>query len=218
MTSQQTAIEHLRVIRSLLERSQTYRAISAPAALFGGGVALAVALSSVRIDSTGIVSKVSPTGLLGIWLGILGITTVLNFFLLYRDAAQRGQSFVSDGMHTALRAFVPPMLVGGVVGICAIVFRADAPLAALIWILCYGLALLSTAHFSPRSLLRLGWAFLGLGLALTLWHFSKVENPLARHRTALASLYLGATFGALHIAYAVAVFLRKPAPLDPPDA
>lgn len=143
---------------------------------------------------------------------------VLNFFLLYRDAAQRGQSFVSDGMHTALRAFVPPMLVGGVVGICAIVFRADAPLAALIWILCYGLALLSTAHFSPRSLLRLGWAFLGLGLALTLWHFSQAENPLASHRTALASLYLGATFGALHIAYAVAVFLRKPAPLDPPDA
>ena len=218
MTSQQTAIEHLRVIRSLLERSQTYRAISAPAALFGGCIALAVAVGSVSIGPTGVGSKLSPTGLLGIWLGILGVTTALNFFLLYRDAAKRGQPLASDGMRTALRAFVPPMLVGGVLGICAILFRSDAPMAALVWILCYGLALLSTAHFSPRSLLRLGWAFLGLGLALTVWHFSQAESQLASHRTALASLYLGATFGALHIAYAVAVFFRKPASLDPSDA
>lgn len=214
MNSQQTAIEHLRVIRSLLERSQTYRSISAPAALFGGGLSLVVALGSVNMDSSGLTSRISPQVLLGVWLVILGVTTLLNLVLLYRDAAKRAQPFISDGMRTALRAFAPPMLVGGVLGICEIVFRSDATLAALIWILCYGLALLSTSHFSPRSLLRLGWAFLGLGLLLTFWHFSRSAGSSSSHQTALASLYLGATFGALHIAYAVAVFLRKPPSSD----
>ena len=218
MTSQQTAIEHLRVIRSLLEKSQTYRSISAPAALFGGTLALLAALASLRISHGVITSKLTPDGLLVCWLSILVITTALNFFLLHREASGRAQPFVSEGMRTALRAFLPPMLVGGVLGICLIALRGDTSLAALVWVLCYGLALLSTSHFSPRSLLRLGWGFLVVGLSFTLWHLSQPIQITAEEQTALASLYLGATFGALHIAYAVAVFTRRPPTLENTEA
>jgi hypothetical protein len=214
MTSQQTAIEHLRVIRSLLEKSQTYRSISAPAALFGGTLALVAALASLQTVNGALVSKLTADGLLVCWLSILGITTALNFYLLHREAAGRAQPFVSEGMRTALRAFLPPMLVGGVLGICLITLRGDTSLAALIWVLCYGLALLSTSHFSPRSLLRLGWAFLLVGLGFTVWHLSHPIQASQDAQTALASLYLGATFGALHIAYAIAVFVRRPQTLE----
>jgi hypothetical protein len=210
MTSQQTAIEHLRVIRSLLEKSQTYRSISAPAALFGGTLALVAAFASLRFENGDVTSKLTTERLLLSWLSILGITTAVNFFLLHREATGRGQPFVSEGMRTALRAFLPPMLVGGVLGICLILLRGEASLGALVWVLCYGLALLSTSHFSPRSLLRLGWAFLVVGLGFTLWHLSRPIQVSPEAQTAMASLYLGATFGALHIAYAVAVFLRRP--------
>jgi hypothetical protein len=110
------------------------------------------------------------------------------------------------------------MLVGGVLGICLILLRGEASLGALVWVLCYGLALLSTSHFSPRSLLRLGWAFLVVGLGFTLWHLSRPIQVSPEAQTAMASLYLGATFGALHIAYAVAVFLRRPPTLEMTEA
>lgn len=202
MTTQQTAIEHLRVIRSLLEKSQVYRAVSAPAALCGGLLALIASFTSVNAASF------SPRRFLFEWLAILGITTMLNFFLLNREARSRSQPFFSEGMRMALRAFLPPMLVGGVLGICLIWFRDDVKLASLVWILCYGLALLSTSHFSPRSLVRLGWAFVLVGTALTMQYFVRGNFEMAQNSS---SIFLGITFGLLHIAYAVAVFVRKPA-------
>lgn len=205
MTTQQTALEHLRVIRSLLEKSQVYRAVSAPAALCGG--VLALAASFTAFDAT----PVSTDPFLAKWLTILGITTALNFFLLHREAVSRSQPFFSEGMRMALRAFLPPMLVGGVLGVCLICFRGDVNTGSLVWILCYALALLSTAHFSPRSLVRLGWAFLIVGVTLTIWHFSQTPVTGQNH----SALFLGSTFGLLHIAYAVAVFVRKPATSTP---
>ena len=205
MTTQQTALEHLRVIRSLLEKSQVYRAISAPAALCGGLLALLASFAAIKFTC------MSAHKFLFVWLAILGITSALNFFLLYREASSRSQPFFSEGMRMALRAFLPPMLVGGVLGVSLIWFNDDVTLASLVWILCYGLALLSTSHFSPRSLVRLGWAFLIVGTALTIWYFTQGDSGMAQSSAKPASIFLGLTFGLLHIAYAVAVFVRKPA-------
>ena len=205
MTTQQTALEHLRVIRSLLEKAQVYRAVSAPAALCGGLLALAVSVISLKSASF------NAHAFLFQWLAILAITSALNFFLLHREAVSRSQPFFSEGMRMALRAFLPPMLVGGVLGICLIWFRGDANLGSLVWILCYGLALLSTSPFSPRSLVRLGWAFLIVGSALTIWYLTQIDPGLTQAGATSASIFLGVTFGLLHIAYAVAVFVRKPA-------
>ena len=215
MTTQQTALEHLRVIRSLLEKSQVYRAVSAPAALCGGVLALVAAALTADVFHLPLNGRMAPRTFLGLWLAILAITTLLNFYLLHREAASRQQPFFSEGMKTALRSFLPPMLVGGVLGVGLIWFKDDVKLASLVWILCYALALLSTAHFSPRSLVRLGWAFLVCGIALTVVFFTKGGLGMAQNAATMASIFLGLTFGLLHIAYAVAVFVRKPAPAIP---
>jgi hypothetical protein len=206
MSNHDTALEHLRIIRSLMERAQTYRAISAPAALFGGVLGTIAAAFGIGAD-TGL-DAWSPTKLLCVWLALLAASTLLNLFLLSRGAAKREQPMFSEGMVTAMRAIAPPMLVGGVLGFCFIIYRGDAVFAALIWICTYALGLLATGSFSPRSIRRLGRAFLLAGLSLSVLWFSRPHLVPLQGDVARASLFLGCTFGLLHIAYAVAVFLR----------
>lgn len=150
-------------------------------------------------------AAMSELAFLSLWLCILCITSALNFILLAKEAARRGQALVSPGMRLALKAFAPPMLVGGCVGIGLILWLHNFTLAALMWILCYGLALLGTASFSPRSLIRLGWAFVITGLVLFFtWAVNRDVDMLPSDQ-APASVALGLTFGLLHVIYALAV-------------
>lgn len=214
MSTQQAALEHLRVIRSLMEKAHIYRAISAPAALLGGILAAAASgrvLLQAQVGQ-GIV-ECSEMSFLIEWLAILAVTAAVNVLLLARDAGRRGQPFVSEGMRAALKTLLPPLLVGGVLGIGLIVHLHNLTLAALLWVMCYGLALLATRSFSPRSLVRLGWMFVACGLALFwLWAASS-DIRLLSADVVPASAVMGVTFGLLHIGYAVAVFVRrKPEP------
>lgn len=215
MSSQHEALESLRVIRSLMERAHVYRAISAPAALVGGILSL-IAGMAAGIPNPGVAPS-RPLAFLGTWLAILAVTSALNFALLFREAARRGQPLLSDGMRMARRAIVPPMAVGGVLGIGQILYFEDTAMAATLWILCYGLALLATGGFSPRGLVRLGWSFVATGTALFLLLALRGEvYAFLRHDRA-SSLAMAATFGLLHVVYAGAVFLgKKPAKLPLP--
>jgi hypothetical protein len=207
MSSQQDALENLRVIRSLMEKAHIYRAISAPAALVGGVLAAVVSSIGVKVSSE-VVPALSDNQFLFIWLGILAVTAALNIFLLSRDAKKRGQPFISDGMRMALRAILPPMVVGGILGICLIIYLQWPTMAALIWIICYGLALLATASFSPLSLVRLGWMFITSGLML-FWFWAATGDLTLEPSSGPAFLAMGLTFGLLHIVYAIAVFVSK---------
>ncbi len=207
MSTTEAALENLRIIRSLMEKAHIYRADSAPAARVGGVMALVASAWPVQhaLAKNG-EAVMCEKCFLATWLIILGIASALNVVLLAKEAARRSQPFVSEGMRMALRAFAPPMLVGGCVGIGLIVFLHNLTLAALIWILCYGLALLSTASFSPRSLPRLGWAFVITGLLLFFAWAANRDVDLLSSDLAPASLAMGLTFGLLHVIYALAVF------------
>jgi hypothetical protein len=217
MSTTEAALENLRIIRSLMEKAHIYRAVSAPAALTGGLLALLASVWPVQhaLAHQNEVLMGEPI-FLAVWLLILGIASVLNVVLLAKEAARRSQPFVSEGMRMALRAFMPPMLVGGVVGIGLIVFLHNLTLAALIWVLCYGLALLATAGFSPRSLVRLGWAFVIAGLVLFITWAASSDVRLLSSDEMPAAAVMGLTFGLLHIVYALAVFFSgKPAEVTP---
>src|SRR5688572_6549974 len=116
---QGTALEHLRIIRTLMERAHIYRAVSAPAALIGGVLSLVVAIVGVK-------HNVFPKGgetisnafrsheFLFAWLGVLIVSGVANLLLLMRESREKGQPVITEGLRMALRAIVPPMLTGGV--------------------------------------------------------------------------------------------------------
>lgn len=212
---QGTALEHLRIIRTLMERANIYRSVSAPAALIGGVLALVVAWVgfsnnfSTRDGGT-IGSTFRSREFLFAWLGVLAVSGVANLVLLMREAGGKGQPAVTDGLRMALRAIVPPMLTGGVLGVCLIWFNGDVELAALVWILCYGLALQGTVSFAPRGIIRLARAFLIAGQALTVVWFWNGGLGMFPRDEAPASLFMGATFGLFHVVYGIAVYLSRP--------
>ena len=219
MSTQQDAFEHLRVIRSLMEKAHIYRAISAPAALLGGMLAILCTAKTgwQASQEQGLITS-HGHAFLWEWLGILCIASVVNVILLAREAQRRGQPLVSQGMRMALRAIVPPLLVGGVMGCGLIFYLNNHVMAALIWVVCYGMALLATASFSPRSLVRLGWVFIFAGLGLFWIWAANDDIRLLPNDEAPAALIMGLCFGLCHIGYAVAVlFSRKPEAVTVPE-
>jgi hypothetical protein len=199
MSMRTEAEEHLRVIRSLMERATIYRAISAPAALIAGVLACVAGFVFV---GQGLDVFLWNDAFQAKWLFVLLIASIVNTWFLARDARRRGDPFVSPSMRLALRAMFPALLCGGVF---AWVFPSSA--AVPFWQMTYGLALLSTKHFAPPSLARLGWPFLISGMAVLLVSVHKLEELAP---TAPWDDYLMATtFGIFHVIYAACAWPRK---------
>lgn len=201
------AAEQLRAIRSLMERSTIYRAISAPAALFAGLLSLAVSgWLWMQLDPK---ESPNPSAFLAIWLSVLVVVSAVNTLLLYKSARQRGEPFVSAGMKHALRALLPPLVAGfglsllAVSGTGRIAADCYADVAAH-WILFYGLALLATGSFSPRSMQALGAGFFLFGILTWL---PSVRLYFGRQYPT-AVIFMASSFGLLHIVYAAAVWMQ----------
>jgi len=209
------AEEHLRVIRSLMEKATIYRAISAPTALVGGLASVMVGGAFAGVAEAG---SEMPLVFIGVWLGVLAVTAAMNAFFIRREALLRGEPFVSAGMKMALRALLPSHLTAAVATGIAVAFHNTVQLAGLylmlpyIWCCLYGMGLLSMSHFAPRSITRLGWAFLLAGLASTGWAvfgFSGLFNGGERQ----AYVVMAITFGLFHLIYAACTWPRAGRPL-----
>lgn len=210
MTDPHKAEEHLRIIRTLMERATIYRAISAPTALVGGVISVLIAALSLFWKQTHNQPEEAPH-FLRWWLLALLITGGANTLFIWRAAAQRGEPLLSPSLKLALKALSPPCLAGGVVSL-AVGMTADDPyVLAIVWTICYGLALLATAHFAPPSLLMLGWAFLAAGLAAFLFPYFQVmgADQLVWPEQVGASWLMGATFGVFHLFYAACAWPRR---------
>ena len=212
MTDQDTAADHLRTIRAMMERATIYRAISGPAALFGGLVALWTGLAIGNKAMGAEPQNLDPITFFSLWIGVLILTGIFNTFLIWRGSKQRGEPFCSSGMKLALRAIVPPMLAGGVISWFSIESNGSQAQCALLWVVFYSLALLASGNFAPRSMRNLGRMFFaaGLGLFLLLHFFGQSLGETFSKDQVQAGLIMALTFGAMHIFYAFRIiFLPK---------
>ena len=214
MTERGQAADHLKVIRSLMERATIYRTISWPTALFGGGLALILAAliflrEQAAINDGTIAEKgISEPAWVICWIVALVLTGLFNAWLISRKAKREERPFFSPGLKMALRALVPPMIAGGVIG-TALTLSGTAAIGASIWVICYGLALLATRSLAPKSIPRLGYAFLVAGILAFLFAWSDGENPLPgvgapNHLESPmleANLIMGISFGVFHLLY-----------------
>lgn len=207
MATSLEAEEHLRVIRSLMEKATVYRAISAPTALVGGLTAV-VAAGIVYWQTNGAAVATERINFLflGVWLGALVVTGLANTYFLWQGAVERGDRFLSSGMRAALRALWPNYLVAGAL---TILWAGSAQWLPSAWLLLYALGLLATQHFAPRSMFYLGWAFLIAGLAALFFLAAPGSglDDLARLRA--GNTVMGLTFGLLHLIYAACIWTRK---------
>ncbi len=209
MNERTRAEEHLRVIRSLMERATIYRAISAPTALVGG--LLAVTTTAViwwfeRSAAPG-AAHLDRRLFAEIWLAILAGVLAVNTFFVRQEALRDGRVLLSSGARLALRAIAPCLLLPAATTVWY--FRnaepIDQEILVAVWIAFYGLCLLATALFAPRSLVLLGWAFLLSGLLLIFWPKSLGDDP----RGLFPNFAMGATFGLYHLVYAVCVWSSR---------
>jgi hypothetical protein len=206
MPTRSEAEENLRVIRSLMEKATIYRAISAPVALVGG---LASLLGCYFVAAKSAQPEIELLSLnllfVAVWLGVLAVTGLTNVLFLWQDARRRGDVFISPGMKTALHALAPNHLVAAIL---TILWASSAHLLPVAWMIFYGLGLLATQHFAPRSIALLGWAFLAAGLASVIV-FSYPHLADASQLLRVGNLAMGATFGLFHLIYAFCTWPRK---------
>ena len=203
------AEEDLRIIRGLMERATIYRAISAPTALVAGSLSVLAATAIYWNNEVTLIFSRAIRGrhFVKIWLAVLIIALAANAFFVWREARRTGRPFVSSGMRLALRAIIPCLVVPATftTWFYSTGYLGGAELElVVIWIVSYGLALLSTTLFAPRSLVLLGWAFLLSGLAVpaltSLIEYFSVDVPVVA---------MGMTFGLYHLIYAVCSWQRK---------
>jgi len=202
MTESEYAQNQLRAIRSLMERATVYRSISAPTALVGGllsfgGFGMAYFAKHNRNY------PLTPGEFLVVWLVILALTSLANLIFLWRGAVHRREPLFSSGMKCALLSLAPAFIIAAVLT-CMI----HRPIQlGILWITLYGLALLATQHFAPRSLIVLGVTFFFTGcILMATWkHFFMPPGQLDPSALVVSGI-LAATFGGFHLAYAAAVW------------
>jgi hypothetical protein len=203
------AEQDLRVIRSLMERATVYRAISAPAALVAGLLSICASAAIYVNNHANHHRPLHGRPFAAIWLVVLVIAVVANAFFIYREARKDGRPFISSGMKLSLGAIAPNLLVPAAVTVWFLGsgYKGATELQLVgAWIVFYGLALISTRLFAPRSLLYLGWAF--LVTALTLPALRNVVGDLPANVPIIA---MGTTFGLYHLVYAVCAWPWKSA-------
>ena len=208
MDERLSAQENLRVIRILMERATIYRAISAPTALVAGLLSILAAAAIFLSEANLTVGRPIRARQFALtWIIVLILSLAANTFFVWREARKTGRPFISPGMKLALRAIAPCLLIPaaftgwffttGYLG-------GEELELVVVWVTFYGLALLSTALFAPRSLAVLGWAFLFTGLSIP-----ALVNWIEGLPGDIPNLAMGITFGLYHLIYAAATWPRK---------
>ncbi len=225
MPSRSEAEEHLRAIRSLMEKATIYRAISVPAAAIGGALAISASFAfGSWLPNRGVATplrEIHGSQFITLWVGVLLLAAGINVFFLWREARKRGDHLISPGMKLALSALLPSYIVAAFLT-WALGASAASTFVVPVWMICHGLGLLATAHFAPRSLMWLGWAFLlagcgsvwVVGVAFGTFYklpFSpEINGVWARNATVLiGQMLMALTFGLFHLIYAACTWPRK---------
>ncbi|MEQ1859576.1 MAG: hypothetical protein ABMA13_06545 [Chthoniobacteraceae bacterium] len=207
MIDRSEAEEHLRVIRSLMEKATVYRAISAPAALIGGILSLLAASAGVWLSNPAFAVPHEACRFALPWGLVLAATAVANLVLLRRERNEGELGFVSARMVHTLRGMSPALLGGGF----ATALQSDGGWAttASLWVLFYGISLLAASHFAPSSIRWLGRAFFAAGAALLTAKALALDACLGSNHDLAAHAVMGSTFGLFHLIYAACTWPRR---------
>jgi len=208
MNDSEKALNQLNLIREMMEKATVYRALSAPAAIFGGFLAVLLGLYFLLQDKNG--EFVDGAHYFWTWVVALIIADSFNALLLFKRAKREGSKFISSGVKLTILRTAPAAIAGAIISFEAA--KNDIELCTLVWILCYGAALLAMGEVAPRSLKRLGWSFIVFGTVFFLiWmKFKAALSPvLGIGYLGSASIMMIATFGILHIGHGIGVLIRK---------
>ena len=198
---QNSAAEHLQVIRTLMERSAIYRRTLAPIMSFVGTIGVLASLG-------GIVFKVETMRLFCGWWLVTALMAVAGAFLIARrQALKDSEPFWSPPTRRVTQALLPALTAGLLFSIVLMIFNPGQ----LRWLFIfpnatfYGCAVHAAGFFMPRGMKLFGWAIIVLaGLTLpVIPMFETDPNPRLDHAL------MGFFFGGLHLVYGGYLYLTE---------
>jgi hypothetical protein len=196
------AVENLRVIRTLMERSAVYRRALAPLMGAVGSTGLAAAIAAALCKAR------TARAFAGLWMGVGVICVAEAFLLIRRQALRERETFWSPPTRRVVQALSPAFFAGVMAGLIFLWLEPGGALAVwwLVpgWMALYGCALHAAGFFMPRGFRLFGWAFIVggclLGTALCLGGPPSIP---------MANWAMGALFGGTHLAYGIYLYFTE---------
>lgn len=175
----QRAEDNLRFIRDTMEGASVFTGVSGLGYLGAGLTALLAAWLAAQ--------QASDTAWLLVWMLELVVATVLASSLLVRKTARQGKSVFSASGRKLLLAFLPTMVIGGLLTL-SFFLQGRVSLLPGIWLGLYGAAVMTAGVWSVRAVPVMGAVFMVLAGCVL---FTAVP----------ADLMLALGFGGLHIVF-----------------
>jgi hypothetical protein len=202
------AVEHLQVIRTLMERSAVYRRAMAPIMTFNGAVGLVAAGVGWGMKAGG------PRSFLIYWACVCGVALVGSFLLVRRQALKEAEPFWSPPTRRVTQAFLPPFFAAAAITIIAFLQLDSAPnhldvivamwWLPLSWVVLYGCALHSAGCVMPRGMRVFGWIFVLCGSGLFALGIPDWTVPMN-----CGYGIMGFFFGGLHLAAGAYLYVTE---------
>ena len=200
------AADRLNQIRTLMDRSASYRRTLAPTTLAAGTIGL---LASAVAWYYGIES---PQAFVSFWLAVAFFTLICSILMIRRQALQRIEPFWSLPTRRIAEGMFPPFAVGLVGSLIPLNLRPLPPELVWwfppIWMVLYGCGLFSAGFFMPRGIKLFGMVFVITG-CLSLLGAIEPTNTQSLPNLKHAHLIMGGSFGFLHLAYGLYLYLTE---------
>lgn len=180
------AADNLRFIRDTMERASAFTAVPGM-----GGVVIGITALAAGVLAAGHPLRVQ----FYIWLVEGFVAVVLGVAALWWKSKRIAIPLASRPAKRALLSFAPPLIAGALLTI--VLFNLDQLfLIAGLWLLLYGVAVVTGGAFSVRVVPVMGLCFMALG-AMALFAPLRWENA-----------FMTAGFGGVHIAFGSVIARR----------
>ena len=197
------AVQHLQVIRTLMERSSIYRRTLAPVMLMLGCVGIIGA-------GIGWWNGWDSTRAFAFYWAVIGaLGLCASFGLLRWQAFKVNEPFWSPPTRRVTQAILPPFFAGWIMVIAAFLPRWQDVIHSWwfppLWMILYGCGLHAAGFFMPRGMKLFGWMFILAGAALFCGLSIESNLPPLRWGHAI----MGAVFGGFHLAYGIYLYMTE---------
>jgi len=198
------AVEHLQTIRTLMERSAVYRRALAPIMVWNGIIGVAGGIAGWKLGLG------SSREFIGFWSAVALLAIAGSFLLVRRQALKDSEPFWSPPTRRVAQALLPPLFVGGFLNAVLACLKAGIEpefelYLIIFWLWFYGCAAHAAGFFMTRGMKLFGWGFIAVGCAL----FAESVNIDSRLDSFSPYLLMGFTFGGLHLAYGIYLYLTE---------
>lgn len=181
------AMDNLRFIRETMERAGSFTAVSGWGQVVIGGVGLAAAAVAWQMTT--------PGAWLATWMTAALIAAAVGALTTAHKARAAHMPLLSGPARKFTLSLAPPLVAGAVLTAVFFLAGLTAPLAGM-WLLLYGVGIMTAGSYSVRAVPVMGFCFMLLGTVA-------LFSPLA-----WADAFMAAGFGGLHVAFGTLIARR----------